>query len=132
MSNPKQQANDLLVDYKQRLSPYVKAMKERGYFGVAAEKQAQLQAQGESQNTQAQQGQAQQAKQPAPQGQQPAKTGVDTGLFDHNQTTGGNGLDGDFLSINADVAPDSTDVENRAPDVAGATRPTPKFSFDLD
>ena len=131
MSEAKEKANALVSDYKARLSPYVKAMKERGYFGERLKLEAQQQTQVESQNNQTKDTNAQAAKQPAPQGQQPAKTGMDSGLADHNQKTGGDGLDGDFLSINSDIKPDATDQGSRAPDVAGATRPMPVDSVGL-
>ena len=126
-----EKADALLSDYKDRLSPYVKAMKQRGYFGEAAKLQAQQDAKVNSENAQAQNTNGQANKQPAPQGQQPAKTGMDSGLADHNQKTGGDGLDGDFLSINSDIKPDATDQGSRAPDVAGATRPMPVDSVGL-
>ena len=123
---PEEQANDLVDDYKARLSPYVSAMKDRGYFGEAIKLQAQQKNQGQVQNDQTHKPQADQAQQAAPNGQQPAQTGTDGntaglgGLADSSVKTGGDGLDGDFLSIDSDIATDPTD---NAPDVAGATRP---------
>ena len=123
-----EQANQLKNDYKQRLSPYVNAMKERGYFGEAMKLKVQQQNQAQVQNHETEKPQAQQAKQATPNGQQPAQAGTDGNLAgmgklaDPSVKTGGDGLDGDFLSIQSDVATDPTD---RAPDVAGATRPAP-------
>lgn len=123
---PEEQANDLVDDYKARLSPYVSAMKDRGYFGEAIKLQAQQKNQGQVQNDQTHKPQADQAQQAAPNGQQPAQAGTDGntaglgGLADSSVKTGGDGLDGDFLSIDSDIATDPTD---NAPDVAGATRP---------
>ena len=134
MSDAKDKANALVGEYKARLNPYVKAMKQRGYFGEAAKLQAKQQAEVASKDGETKDTNSQANKQPAPQGQQPAKTGMDSGLLDHNQKTGGNGLDGGFLSINAEVKPDATDVTesgSRAPDIASAVRPTPSDSFDL-
>ena len=132
MSEANEKADALVGDYKARLNPYVKAMKQRGYFGEAAKLQAKQQAEVSSQDGQAKNTNSQADKQPTPQGQQPAKVGIDSGLTDHNQKTGGNGLDGDFLSISSDVAPDPTDQESRAPDVMGAKRPSPVDSFNMN
>lgn len=121
-----EQANQLKNDYRQRLSPYVDAMKARGYFGEAMKLQQQGQLQEQNQETQ--KPQAQQAAQAVPNGKQPAQAGTEGNvagmgdLADSNVKTGGDGLDGDFLSIQSDVATDPTD---RGPDVAGATRPAP-------
>ena len=123
-----EQATQLKNDYKQRLSPYVNAMKERGYFGEAMKLQAQQQNQAQVQNQETEKPQAQQAKQATPNGQQPAQTGTEGNiagmgkLADPSVKTGGDGIDGDFLSIQSDVA---TDPTSRAPDVASATRPAP-------
>jgi len=129
MTKPAEEKADGLVnDYKARLSPYVNAMKERGYFGEALKLKAQQQNQGQMQNDQTQKSQAGQAKQASPNGQQPAQTGTEGNvagmgdLADSSVKTGGDGLDGDFLSIQSDVA---TDPTSSAPDVAGATRPAP-------
>ncbi len=123
-----EQANQLKNDYRQRLSPYVDAMKQRGYFGEAMKLQVQQQNQAQLQNQDTQQPQAKQAKQATPNGQQPAQTGTQGNvagmgdLANSNVKTGGDGIDGDFLSIQSDVATDPTD---RGPDVASATRPAP-------
>ena len=127
-----EKADALVSDYKARLNPYVKAMKQRGYFGEAAKLQAQQKAEVAGQDSQAKDTNAQPKQQPTPQGQQPAKTGMESGLTDHNQKTGGDGLDGDFLSINSDVAPDPTDQQSRAPDIAAAVRPKPAESLKLN
>ena len=121
------QADNLVGDYKARLGPYVDAMKKRGYFGEAmkkreAEAAAQQQISQEVKQPVAQQPKPQQSV-ATPAGQQPSMSGVETtGLSDPNSKTGGEGLDGDFLSIESDIAPDPTD---RAPDVINASRPTP-------
>ena len=129
MSKAKEEkAEGLVNDYKSRLSPYVNAMKDRGYFGEAMKLKVQQQNQGQIQNQESQQAQAKQADQASPQGQQPAQSGVDGNiagmgkLADPSVKTGGDGIDGDFLSIQSDVA---TDPTSRAPDVASATRPAP-------
>ena len=70
MSDAKEKANALVGDYKARLNPYVKAMKERGYFGEALKLQAQQDAKVNSENAQAKDTNGQANKQPAPQGQQ--------------------------------------------------------------
>ena len=57
---PEEQANDLVDDYKARLSPYVSAMKDRGYFGEAIKLQAQQKNQGQVQNDQTHKPQADQ------------------------------------------------------------------------
>jgi hypothetical protein len=122
-----EKADGLVNDYKSRLSPYVNAMKERGYFGQAMKLQQQGQLQEQNQETQ--KPQEQQAAQAVPNGKQPAQSGTEgnvAGLGDlaeSSRKTGGDGIDGDFLSINSDVATDPT--SSRAPDVAGATRPAP-------
>ena len=132
---PEEQANDLVDDYKARLGPYVSAMKDRGYFGEAIKLQAQQKNQGQVQNNQTHKPQADQAQQAAPNGQQPAQAGTDGntaglgGLADSSVKTGGDGLDGDFLSIDSDIATDPTD---NAPDVAGATRPAPATQDLMD
>ena len=141
--NARDQANELVFDYKQRLSPYIKSMKERGYFGEAAKQQkAQEQAAaGESQQAKPQQLPKTQTPQgQVAQGQQPAQVNTETqkaqqDLMNPQQTTGGNGIDGDFLSIQSDVAPDPTDSDSgsatsRAPDIAAAKRPKPAELFE--
>ena len=60
---PEQKAAALLGDFKGRLSPYIKAMKERGYFGEAVKLKAQQQAQVENEHYQYKNTHAQQAKQ---------------------------------------------------------------------
>ena len=122
---PQEKADALVADYKERLGPYVSAMKERGYFGEAMKLQAQQQNQTQVQNQETQKPQAQQAGQAAPNHQQPAQSGTDkntAGLTSPDVKTGGDGLDGDFLSIQSDI---ETDPFDRGPDVAGATRPAP-------
>ena len=70
MSKAKEEkAEGLVNDYKSRLSPYVNAMKDRGYFGEAMKLKVQQQNQGQIQNQESQQAQAKQADQASPQGQ---------------------------------------------------------------
>ena len=124
MSSPQQKADKLVGDYKNRLSPYVKAMKDRGYFGEAARQQQQQQ--NDMVNDKTSDVMAKGTAATQNKGVQPAQTGIDpvgsdsSGGFNH-------GLDqpsGDYLSVGKEVEPDSSET-SRAPDVAGANRPAP-------
>ena len=124
MSSPQQKADDLVGDYKNRLSPYVKAMKDRGYFGEAAKQQQQMQ--NEAVNNKTSDVMAKGTAAAQDKGVQPAQSGIDpvgsdqSGGFNH-------GLDqpsGDYLSVGKEVEPDSSDT-SRAPDVSGVKRPAP-------
>ena len=124
-------ADSLVEDYKGRLSPYVKAMKERGYFGEAMKLQAQQQAQVQSQNQQSENTQTQQAKQGEAKPVAPVspKIGIDPAVANPGKPTDLNhGLDlpsGDYLSVSKEVKPDESDQGSRAPDVSSAVRPKP-------
>ena len=130
-----QKADDLVSDYKSRLSPYVKAMKERGYFGEAMKLQAQQQAQIQNQNNQSQSAQAQHAKQGEAKPIKPVapKIGLDPATANPGKPSDLNhGVDlpdGDFISVAKEVTPDATDETggqgSRAPDVTAAVRPKP-------
>ena len=114
-----EKADALVGRFKDRLSPYVNAMKSRGYFGEAVKLQQQQMAQGGSNTNQPQQSQAGQQQQKAPQGQQPRQPSAGLGnaakgLMDPSHKSGGNGIDGDYLSINTDVKPDSTNTTSAA------------------
>lgn len=133
-------ANALVHDYKARLGPYVKAMKERGYFGEAMKLQAQQQAQVDAQNNESQNAQAKQAQQgdtpvatstanAGAQGQMGATTALDPVVSNSGMPSDLNhGVDlpsGDYLSVSKDVQPDDSSQESRAPDVTSAVRPQP-------
>ena len=131
-------ADNLVSDYKARLSPYVKAMKERGYFGEAMKLQAQQQAQIDHQNDKSEGAQAKQTKQASapvaksPQGQSMSmapKTGLDPVAANPGMPSDLNhGVDlpdGDYLSVSKEVKPDESGQESRAPDVTAAVRPAP-------
>ena len=124
-------ADNLVEDYKGRLNPYVKAMKQRGYFGEAMKLQAQQQAQVQNQNNQTENTQAQQAKQGEAKPVAPVspKIGIDPVVANPGKPTDLNhGLDlpsGDYISVSKEVKPDDSDQESRAPDITSAVRPSP-------
>lgn len=140
------QAHALVHDFKARLSPYVKAMKERGYFGEAMKLAAQQQAQNDAANAESQSAQAKQAHQAdtptatstanaGAQGQMGATTALDPVVSNSGMPSDLNhGIDlpsGDYLSVSKDVQPDSSDqATSRAPDVTAAVRPQPAKGSD--
>ena len=131
------QADRLVDDYKGRLSPYVKAMKQRGYFGEAMKLQAQQNAQIQNQNQQSQSSQTQHAQQGQAKPVAPVnpKIGIDPVVSNPGKPTDLNhGLDlpsGDYLSVSKEVEPDDSDQSSRAPDVKSAVRPKPASNVQV-
>ena len=125
------QANRLVDDYKGRLSPYVKAMKERGYFGEAMKLKAQQDAQVQNQNQQSESSQTQHAQQGQAKPVAPVnpKIGIDPVVSNPGKPTDLNhGLDlpsGDYLSVSKEVAPDDSDQNSQAVDVTAGVKPKP-------
>lgn len=133
---PEQKAAALLGDFKGRLSPYIKAMKERGYFGEAVKLKAQQQAQVENEHYQYKNAHTQQAKQGQAKPARPIKPeiGIDPAVANPGKPSDLNhGVDlpsGDYLSVSKEVKPDGDSQESRAPDVTAAVRPKPPSGND--
>ena len=129
-SEQKEKADGLVSDYKERLAPYVKAMKDRGFFGEAIKLKAQQDAQQQLQSEKT-------AGENQKSGQQPIESGK-TGIDPVNVTpqvpqTPGTGVDlpsGDFMSVSKEVQPDSSD-QSRAPKIDSMGRPKPVGSVEM-
>lgn len=134
--NSEQQADALVGDFKGRLAPYIKAMKQRGYFGEAMKLKAQQQAQVQNEQYQYKDAQAQQAKQGQAKPARPIKPeiGIDPAVANPGKPSDLNhGIDlpsGDYLSVSKEVKPDGDGQESRAPDVTAAVRPKPTSGND--
>ena len=130
-SEQQKKADNLVADYKVRLSPYVEAMKKRGYFGEAMKLKAQQDAQVQNQNQQSESSQTQHAQQGQAKPVAPVnpKIGIDPVVSNPGKPTDLNhGLDlpsGDYLSVSKEVAPDDSDQISQAVDVTAGVKPKP-------